>query len=127
MNKLMAVAVITGATILVGIGLGFVMESAYAQGFGNVQEQLSKIARTDTPRFMAALKLSVQALDAPDRATFRTTLLSELELDVWAADQKKVRELEDIKVRLENIFDNPDALMADIVANGVITEPDPGP
>ena len=124
MNRAIAAFVIA-ATILMGIGIGYVAESVYAQGFGNVEKRIAEIARRENPRFMAALKASVQALDAPNRTAFKTTLLSELKLDTWATDQEKVRELEDIKVRLENIFDNPDALMADIIANGVITQPEP--
>lgn len=126
MNKAIAAFVIA-ATILTGVGIGFIAVSVYAQGFGNVEERLREIARKDTSRFMDALKVAVQALDAPNRTAFKTTLLTELNLDVWAADQKKVRELEDIKVRLENIADNADELMAGIIANIVISEPDAGP
>ena len=95
------------AVLLFGMVIGAMLNAGDADaqvvGFGNLEAELRRLAQQDTERFIDAMKVGLKALEASQRTLFTTTMKSELGLDDFATDQKKVKELSEAFARVEVI------------------------
>ncbi len=114
----LAIAVLFFAMVLAGV-FGARGADAQSVGFGNLEAELRRLAQQDTDRFMDAVKVSWQALDAANKTLFKDTLVSELGLDVYPVGQKHVEKLTLIRAAFGEIYENPDAVLSAGLAVGV--------
>lgn len=115
-------ALIAAMVLVVGVTIGLyaVVTSSpvEAQGYGNVESVLERIADEQPRRFVTAVKETVQEVVPQNlRAAFRDRLKEKLGLEVFGAGlpEQAVENLRILKGILDNTAGNSDAIFAAIL------------